>query len=99
MGELAIEERSRLRNLLRQLFFEDIADILSQVAFRTCLLPSELLKLELSEPVEAIDQSLDLLDRLLLLDIRFGLFLIAYVFHLKVTIAIRTLLLGHYWCT
>lgn len=63
------------------------------------MLPSELLQLELSEPVEAIDQGLNLLNLLLLLDIRFVLLFIAYVFHLKVAIAIRTLLLSHYWRT
>ena len=97
---MAIEETSRLRNLLRQLLFEDITDILRQVAFCTSLLPGELLQLELSEPVEAIYQGLDLLDGILLnFGIRFGfIFLITQIFHLKVAITMRTLLLRHYWC-
>ena len=103
--EVALEKIARFCNLLCQLLIEDIADILCQIVFRAGLAPGEQLQLQLFEPVEAIDQGLDLLNRLLLnLNHRFSfLFLLIiaqnHVLHLKVAITICALLLGQYWST
>ena len=75
-GELAVEQRPRPFYLLRQFLAEDITDMRRQVIFlqlllgRTAicclflLLSGELFELEIGVPVESVDHSFDLLDRL-----------------------------------